>query len=88
MINIIPARQMECFLKSSWIYLTCPSGGEARGRRFGMWEELLVCRFGLTWSPSMRPNNESKAEKKALGVSVRVSFVRFTFSEDMLLINK
>lgn len=41
-INIIPARQMECFLKSFWIHLTYPSGGEARSRRFGKWEELSV----------------------------------------------
>lgn len=50
-INIIPARQMECFHESFWIYLTYPSGGDARGGHFGKWEELLVTSLFLHACP-------------------------------------
>lgn len=63
-INIIPARQMDCFLKSFWIYLTYPSGKRSSRSVFWTVGGAFCCRFGLTRSPSMRPNNESEAEKR------------------------
>lgn len=64
-INIIPLRQMEGFLKSfldlSHVSVWC------RGSRvavFEKWEELSVCHVGRAWSPLVRPNNDGKVRKK------------------------